>query len=373
MAAATAGGRQLLGLDLTRFAAAFMVMAFHIAAGTALGPYTRWGWVGVEVFFVLSGFVIAYTAAEATAGRFLRNRVVRLLPSVWLCGSISAAVWWLHSAPPDLGQRYIATLSLWPTGPWVDGVYWTLPIEVAFYALIFSVLAAGAFNRVTQVFALLSTVSCVYWLGRLSLQFWPDAAILAWVRWLPAFWATQLLLYHGCYFGLGGVLWVISRSGWSWGRGAVAGVGVVGGVVQIAFASRAWSATLPLVEPETVWLAAVLAIWLSIWQAGRIGQLLGRYAGGIRLAGLATYPLYLLHDDMGSMLRDVVASVVPLSVAAAITGAVFVGAALIVAGCIEPAMQRPLRSALDALARLPTRRRAVVVDRTVGGAAPGDG
>jgi peptidoglycan/LPS O-acetylase OafA/YrhL len=51
--------RQLLGLDLIRFSAAFMVLAFHLCAGTALGPLTRWGWVGVEIFFVLSGFVIA--------------------------------------------------------------------------------------------------------------------------------------------------------------------------------------------------------------------------------------------------------------------------------------------------------------------------
>ncbi len=357
--------RQLLGLDLVRFSAACMVMAFHLGAATAFAPFTAWGWVGVEVFFVLSGFVIAYTAAEATAGRFLRNRIVRLMPAVWLCGSVCALVWWLHGGLPDLGGRYIATLSLWPAGPWIDGVYWTLPIEVAFYILIFGVLAAGAFSQVARVFAFLSLASCVYWLGRLALQFWPHAAALGWVRVLPVFWSTELLLNHGCYFGLGGVLWLVSRSGWSWAHAINAAVALMGGVAQIAFVSRAFSATLPLVQPEAVWLAAVVAIWLSIWQAPRLALLFGRHARAIRLLGLATYPLYLLHDDMGSLLRDALARTIPLSVAAVVTAAFFVAAALIVARYLEPAMQRPLRSALDALARLPGR--AARVDAAVRG------
>src|SRR6185437_224924 len=120
--------RQLVGLDLIRFSAAAMVVAFHLFAGTALAPNTRWGWVGVEVFFVLSGFVIAYSAAASSAGRFLRNRAVRLMPAVWLCGSATAAMWLVRGGEPELGRRYLDTLVLWPTGPWVDPVYWTLPV-----------------------------------------------------------------------------------------------------------------------------------------------------------------------------------------------------------------------------------------------------
>src|SRR6185312_3999042 len=99
--------RQLVGLDLIRFSAAFMVMAFHLTGKTPLAATAAWGWVGVEVFFVLSGFVIAYTAADATSGRFLRNRIVRLMPSVWLCGTITAVFFLFHGGITHLGSRYL--------------------------------------------------------------------------------------------------------------------------------------------------------------------------------------------------------------------------------------------------------------------------
>ncbi|MER9864925.1 hypothetical protein [Mesorhizobium sp. M0185] len=74
---------RLVGLDLLRIFAAFSVMLFHFAywswaptvastpksiTGGALQypeliPFSWWGWVGVEIFFVISGFVIAFSAS----------------------------------------------------------------------------------------------------------------------------------------------------------------------------------------------------------------------------------------------------------------------------------------------------------------------
>jgi peptidoglycan/LPS O-acetylase OafA/YrhL len=360
--------RQLLGLDLIRFSAAFMVLAFHLCAGTALGPLTRWGWVGVEIFFVLSGFVIAYTAAEASAGRFLKSRFIRLMPTVWLCGTVTAIFWALKGGLPDLTSRYFATMTLWPTGPWVDGSYWTLPVEIAFYVLIFVVLCLGAFRRVEWVFAGLSAVSTFYWLGRLALQFWPAAPGLAWVCALPAAWATELLLCHGCYFGIGGVLWLVSRTGWTWARALVGVIGLAGGVIQIAFTVRTASATQPIAEPEAVWLASLVAIWLSVRFAGRLSAALVAHAGAIRLIGLMTFPLYLLHDDLGMALRDDLRSVMPTAPAIAIVAAASVALAAGVAARVEPPIHRWIRRAL---AGDPGRPR--IDDRALRRAAAGDG
>lgn len=49
------------------------------------------GWVGVQVFFVISGFVIAFSAENSTALRFSEARV-RLAPAVWICAPVTAAV-----------------------------------------------------------------------------------------------------------------------------------------------------------------------------------------------------------------------------------------------------------------------------------------
>ncbi len=88
-------------LDLLRFGAALGVAVFHLtfwswawsSTGTAAGfehyvsaglqfqsaaPFTWFGWVGVEIFFVISGFVIANSASNSSATEFLFGRALRL-------------------------------------------------------------------------------------------------------------------------------------------------------------------------------------------------------------------------------------------------------------------------------------------------------
>ncbi|TIT70941.1 MAG: acyltransferase, partial [Mesorhizobium sp.] len=50
------------------------------------------GWVGVQVFFVISGFVIAFSAENSTPLKFFEARVRRLAPAVWVCAPVSAIV-----------------------------------------------------------------------------------------------------------------------------------------------------------------------------------------------------------------------------------------------------------------------------------------
>jgi peptidoglycan/LPS O-acetylase OafA/YrhL len=92
-------------LDPLRFAAALGVAVFHLtfwswawpSIGVAPGfehyvaadlqfqsaaSFTWFGWVGVEIFFVISGFVIANSARNVSAREFLFGRALRLYPDL---------------------------------------------------------------------------------------------------------------------------------------------------------------------------------------------------------------------------------------------------------------------------------------------------
>ena len=150
----TAGcSKQIIGLDALRVFAALIVVAVHFGftlwapGNNPLGvpthsydllfPYTQSGWVGVQIFFVLSGFVIAYSAYSAQAMGFLRQRLVRLVPGLALCATFTA----VFAVGAHLYPARLA-FTLWrnsvifrPASNYIDGCHWTLPIEMSFYLL----------------------------------------------------------------------------------------------------------------------------------------------------------------------------------------------------------------------------------------------
>jgi len=148
-------------LDGLRFFAAIFVSMFHLCywssfAGSTPGKFfhqvasygetyfiSRIGWVGVEIFFVLSGFVIANSALGEKPLHFLIKRALRLYPAIWICATITMMIIFINGNPINnsLMFSYLHTLILLPNDfgefGWIDGVYWTLMFEVSFYLLVF--------------------------------------------------------------------------------------------------------------------------------------------------------------------------------------------------------------------------------------------
>src|SRR4029079_11339276 len=146
------------------------------------------GWVGVQIFFVISGFVIAFSAERSTPLRFFEARVKRLVPAVWVCAPISAVVllYLGLSWPTDAVVRLVRTGLFVPFDPWVDSVYWTLGIEIAFYAVVWTLLRLGRFDLMETVAIVIGLVSTLFW----CLYYPLDLSNLAETRWL------QLTLVH---------------------------------------------------------------------------------------------------------------------------------------------------------------------------------
>ena len=136
---------KLWSIQILRFVAALLVVDFHARNMTfalthdpgILGPAAvLFGKCGVDLFFVISGFIITRTSSGLSAGQFVVRRARRILPLYLML----APFWIVWSAMSGLvGWRdLIATLGLWPltdrlTAPLVP-VAWTLCFEVLFYA-----------------------------------------------------------------------------------------------------------------------------------------------------------------------------------------------------------------------------------------------
>lgn len=132
-------------LQILRFVAATMVVYVHaaqvaiVATGSAsdVVPHALvgLGLTGVDLFFVISGVVIAKTAPSLTPTLFMWRRIRRIIPFYYLC-CIPALLMAVFSA--DSGWReLVATFLLWPatdvmTAPLL-GVAWTLCFEMLFY------------------------------------------------------------------------------------------------------------------------------------------------------------------------------------------------------------------------------------------------
>jgi len=125
--------RKLRSIQVLRAVAACAVVVLH-AVPDAHQPVGNAGYgaAGVDLFFVISGFIMANVARERTPGDFLRDRLWRIYPLWWL-----AVLPWLFMVPR--GPMFaMSSLTLWPIYPGgyfvpVLKVGWTLSFELLFY------------------------------------------------------------------------------------------------------------------------------------------------------------------------------------------------------------------------------------------------
>lgn len=305
--------RNLIALDLLRFACALLVLAYHYGAGFALlpppggktllegmpvdasaAPFVMSGWIGVELFFVVSGFVIAWSAEGSRAAAFLGRRALRLLPAAWICASLTGAALlaWSHLPAETVQARWLGSMIFWPTTRPIDPSYWTLAIEVNFYLLVAAALAlrGGATpGRVECIGALLGAASCAYWLASLVTEVPPATNRLVHLTLLP----------HGCFFALGILIRVGQRRGWSRGRIAMLAPAAIAALIEIeAHCVEVYGGGRP--EAFVLFGLGMLSILfgerMQPWLECRLP------ARRVATLGLMTYPLYLLHQELSAML-----------------------------------------------------------------------
>ncbi|MCE7060784.1 acyltransferase [Dyadobacter sp. CY343] len=145
-------------LDALRGIAAVSVMLFHFTINTnktLLGWEFRFGVTGVDLFFMISGFVILLSASKtSTAGRFVRSRFVRLYPAFWLCALLTFLVKQTIEPLSTSANELLANITMVPIFfgyEYLDGSYWTLVIELTFYFGVAALLFSGRISQIEEV------------------------------------------------------------------------------------------------------------------------------------------------------------------------------------------------------------------------------
>lgn len=338
------GAEMIVNIQALRALAALLVVCVHMAAfGTLLGWSQRatvFGNCGVDLFFVISGFIMMHTVMTrpTSASAFLANRIVRVVPLYWLT---TVAVFALALAAPSLlGEtradwRALAlSLAFVPFdrgGGVVEPLFflgWTLNYEMFFYAgfavalwvargrAMATMLLCGGLIAACVVTGWLTTATSV--IGRfytndlmLEFVFGMIAARVTAARGLPPVWVAVVMVTAGLMVMVGAGPWLHAP------RWAVSG------------------------------LAATIVLLGAIW-AERHG--LRASSRSVQAVGAASYALYLTHPFVMQAFGKVAvwlggggAIVIVLAIAGFVTA---LGIALMVHTRVELPLTRALRRAL---------------------------
>ncbi|MFD2793202.1 acyltransferase family protein [Promicromonospora vindobonensis] len=343
---------RLVGMDGLRFAAAAAVLLYHFTATSTVTGYwgvdpvdafpllnevTRYGWLAVELFFMISGFVILLSADGRGVAGFVASRVGRLFPAYWACIVLTAGLQqvWSGGRRTSLTETLVNLTMVQDlfevTG--VQVVFWTLLVELKFYLLVFVVLAFGPLTR-NRVLAFATL--------------WPLAGWAA--QAFGAHWLTDLLVpNYAPYFAVGMLLFLVYRDGVD----LVSGLLLVGGITLCVMrvldaAGRASDLQGVPVNPvisAMLMLASIAAVWATTLPGRTVPP--RRVAAVLGTVGALTYPIYLVHTQFGYAVIDILAHETTRTVALFAAGAISLALAMVIHYGIERPTSARLRRAVQ--------------------------
>ena len=339
----TAQASRLVEIDSLRGLAAIWVVVFHFSFGVRyfwfkddptpaalVTPFSVniQGLLGVDLFFLISGFVIFMTLERsATVSAFVVSRFSRLFPTYWACLALTtAAIFLLPVTVQSVTLPQIAAsatmLNAFMGFEPVETVYWSLSFEIAFYTLMICVFAAKALERIEILGGI--------WLALSTLSYALFPSIGAMIPWRIQL--IAILPYVPLFFA-GVLLYRIRSRGWTVSRAAL---------LLACFLSRLASFRYPPMIVGTIAIFAIFAAASLGWAPVlRWRPLL--FLGGI------SYPLYLVHYTIGFRIQS--AMVMQLGASAFAGFAIALCGVTALAWAISVLIERPAQTYLRAAYR----------------------
>lgn len=175
----SAKSKRLDYIDALRVLALGSVIVFHyLFSGISRGSLTsvgktpffgiaKYGYLGVELFFMISGFVILYSTQNRTFLDFWKRRFWRLYPMYWIGITfvfLLSNAWFWNSKGVSV-WRWLVGFTMFPTAfgvDWVDPAHWFLARELQLYVFISFFLLIGMSKKLPQIFTYWAVVVMIW-------------------------------------------------------------------------------------------------------------------------------------------------------------------------------------------------------------------
>lgn len=319
-----------VGIDCLRAISIIWVLLYHFVP---LQVFNR-GTFGVLLFFIISGYCIAFSVETSqTAWHFYAKRLGRLLPALIVCGFLTTLfktlapelvepgreLKWIHYAYTLVALPTLNVLQINYNLP--DGAYWSLQVEFQFYVFCFLMMALGLRQRLIAVlcafvvFRTLTTSTDYY----TNNDFFP---------FFIAGMSVAALIRGRTREGIAAIIVAFSVE-----------------LYHLKFHVKQPSVPIEMYRSLLLW-AGTAAVYL----AARYDHLLPRAFRALAFIGVISYPLYLVHQDVGTMIlqwahvgRD---STTDLLIRAFVLPAFLAGIAWLVYAVVEKPTIKPLTAFL---------------------------
>lgn len=310
-----------VALDSYRALAALFVVVFHYFyrwspaanSGNLLpdlpllsdSAFVAHGFLGVEFFFIISGFVIALTLQSTTSlSEFTRKRFARLFPAMLVCSVITYLVVSVLDVPPlsdvkpsdflpslTFVSPYVYNKLFGLNTDWIDGVYWSLFVEVKFYVFA-SVIYFFSPRQFLRNYLLISVALCLaFWYSQIF-DFDKVNNLL-----------TQVFYAQYAGFFLAGIAFQrLFQSGSKFET-----YSVIVAVIGVAYSLLLYSFYPAVAMLSSGWYASgLLTLFFLMFFIFVIESPLTKMFESRWLAkvGVASYSLYLLHQNVGVSLLN---------------------------------------------------------------------
>lgn len=280
----SAQANRITSLDGLRGLAALLVVVYHyvlrydeLYGHANISFPTEWaivGKYGVHLFFIISGYVIYWTLSRSSSGQdFIVSRFARLYPAYWAAAFITwLAVAWAglpgREVTPLQALANITMLQEYVRIPHIDGVYWTLTMELTFYFYAFLLFKGGLVRYFELIALAFVTLVIIRNIGMIP---------------MPGRLARFLLFDFGPFFILGMAYYRITNK--------------QGPIIALALVMIA-AAITPMTSPSAGNAYIIISVYITFLLAmnNKIPFMTSRtliFFGGI------SYTLYLTHQNIG--------------------------------------------------------------------------